>query len=147
MTDDPLQRRKQQLISTAFGVSFVFGVLAIMLYPGLAIPELAQQTAVELRGSAFNYTYQLFFLLVCFTWLTLDSRQLDIRRPLWLNIAIVLLTSVFVPYYLYKTRPPGLRLAAILTFFGILFGGAFTMLAGAFLALAMSPGASPATGI
>lgn len=146
-TDDPLQRRKRQLITTAFGVNLVFGVLAIMLYPGITDPEIAQQTAMELRGSPFNYAYQFVILLVCFMWLTLDSRQLNIRRPLWLNIAIVLLTSVFVPYYLYKTRPPGLRLGAILTFFGIVFGGAFTMLVGAFLALAMAPGATPASGI
>jgi amino acid transporter len=144
---DPLQRRKSQVISAVFGINLVFGVLIVVLFPGLLEPQTSQAAIAELRGSVFNLGYQFAALVVCFLWLGLDSKQLDIRRPWWLNVGIVLLTSVFVPYYLYKTRPPGERMRAILNFFGIVIGGAFAMMIGAFIALAMSPTAlnAPAT--
>jgi amino acid transporter len=142
---DLIQRRKNQVISAVFGINLVFGVLIVMMFPGLIEPTTSQAAISELRNSSLNLGYQFAALVVCFLWLGLDSRQLDIRRPWWLNVGIVLFTSVFVPYYLYKTRPAGNRLRAILTFFAIVIGGAFAMTIGAFLALAVTPGAVPTT--
>jgi amino acid transporter len=138
--NDLLQRRKNQVISAVFGINLVFGVLIVMMFPGLIEPTTSQAAIAELRNSPLNLGYQFAALVVCFLWLGLDSKQLDIRRPWWLNVGIVLFTSLFVPYYLYKTRPSGHRLRAILSFFGIVIGGAFVMTIGAFMALAMSPG-------
>lgn len=139
--DDPLQRRKTQAIAAVFGINLVFGMLLVALYPDLAInPENAQQALASLRGSGINLVYEVAILAACFGWLHFDSRQLDIRRPWWLNVGIILLTSVFVPYYLYKTRPSGRRGPAILAFFGIAFGALIAMTIGMFVALAMHGG-------
>lgn len=139
-TTDPIQRRKAQAIAAVFGINLVFGALLVGLFPGLTDPASAQATIEELRSSPINFVYQLATLIACFAWLHLDSRQLDIRRPWWLNVGIVLVTSVFVPYYLYKTRPPGQRGQAILSFLGVVFGSVIAMLIGMFLALALHPG-------
>lgn len=142
---DPLQRYKSQAIAAVFGINLVFGVSIALLYPGMTDPSTAQSAITDMRSSALNWIYQLAILIACFLWLGIDSRQLDIRRPWWLNVGIVLLTSVFVPYYLYKTRPEGQRLQPILNFFGIVLGGAIAMMLGMFLSLTMgSAPASPA---
>lgn len=139
---DLLQKRKSQVISASFGINLVFGILIVMLFPGLTDPATSQAALTALRESSISLGYQAAALVLCFVWLGLDSKQLDIRRPWWLNIGIVFFTSLFMPYYLYKTRPAGERLPAIVRFFGILFGGAFAMVIGAFLAMMMSPTAA-----
>lgn len=137
---DALQRHKAQAIAAVFGINLVFGALLVVFYPGLTDTGTAQATLEQLRGSPLNIVYQLATLLACFAWLHFDSRQLDIRRPWWLNVGIVLITSIFVPYYLYKTRPAGQRGQAILSFLGIVFGSVIAMMIGMFLALALQPG-------
>ena len=139
---DLLQVRKRQVISTALGVNLVIGIFVGIWFPGLVDPATSQATLQELQAGPFSPVYQLQMLLFCFLWLGLDSRQLDIRRPWWLNVGVVLLTSIFISYYLYKTRPQNQRLRAILSFFGLLLAGAFFMSVGAYLAFAMSPNTS-----
>ena len=97
-----------------------------------------------LRGHWVNWAYQIGALVACFVWLDADSRQLDIRRPWWLNVGVILVTSLFVPYYLYKTRPPGQRLHPVLVYFGILFSSALVMVIGLLIGLTMGTSASPA---
>jgi hypothetical protein len=135
-----IQRRKMQAIAAVFGINLVFGGLLVAFYPGLTDPQGAQAAIAGLRSSGLNIVYEIALLVACFVWLGLDSHQLGIRRPWWLNVGIVLLTSVFVPYYLYKTRPAGQRGQAILSFFGVVFGGIVAMMVGMFLALALSSG-------
>ena len=145
-TDDPLQRRKAQAIAAVFGIHLVFGAVLVMLHPDLASnQESMQQAMASVRSSGISYLYQIAVLVACFVWLGCDSRQLDIRRPWWLNLGVIFLTSVFVPYYLYKTRPAGRRGQAILAFVGILFGSFVAMSAGMFLALAVHGGPPPAS--
>ena len=139
---DNLRRRKNQAIAAAFGVNLVLGILLVMQYPGLADSTAVEATVEQIRGGGLNLLYQVAIWIVCFTWLHFDSRQLDIRRPWWLNIGIALLTSVFVPYYLYKTRPVGQRGPAILSFFGIVLGCIVAMMLG--MTLAFSLHGSPA---
>ena len=136
MTDaDALQRRKTQVIAAVFGVSLVIGGLLVALHPGLFADPAAMPAAMQtVQHSGLNLVYQFGVLLLCFAWLEMDSRQLGIRRPWWLNLGIVFLTSIFVPYYLYKTRPPGQRGSAVLSYFGILLGSMVAMMAGMFLA-------------
>ena len=138
-----IQRRKMQAIAAVFGINLIFGALLVALYPGLTDPQTAQAAVTALRGSGLNIGYEVAMLVTCFIWLGLDSHQLDIRRPWWLNVGIVLLTSVFVPYYLYKTRPQGQRGQAILSFFGIVFGSIVAMMVGMFLALALTASPTP----
>ena len=143
-TVDPLQRRKLRAIISVYGISLVCGAWIAMLFPGLTNPDTLQATMDALRGHWVNWLYQIAALVACFTWLEADSRQLDIRRPWWLNLGVILATSVFVPYYLYKTRPAGRRLQPILIYFGILFSSAFAMVVGLMIGLILSSPA-PAT--
>ena len=143
-TVDPLQRRKLRAIISVYGISIVCGAWIAMLFPGLTNPDTLQATMDALRGHWVNWLYQIAALVACFTWLEADSRQLDIRRPWWLNLGVILATSVFVPYYLYKTRPAGRRLQPILIYFGILFSSAFAMVVGLMIGLILSSPA-PAT--
>ena len=142
---DPLQRRKQRAIVSAYGISLVCGAWIAMMFPGLTNPDTLPATMEALRAHWVNWAYQLAILIACFTWLQADSQQLDIRRPWWLNVGIILVTSVFVPYYLFKTRPAGRRLQPILAFFAILFSSAFVMVLGLVLGMSLSsPAAAPA---
>ncbi|MEP7043301.1 MAG: hypothetical protein ABI843_09570 [Dokdonella sp.] len=120
------RKQKHGALIALIGVSFVLGIVDAALT--LPSSESGARLAYTLVGN-------IALLILGFRWLQLDARELDIRRPLWLNVGIVLLAAVFVPYYLYKTRPAGRRLPAIGGFFGVVFG---CMLATAVGALAMS---------
>lgn len=76
-------------------------------------------------------------LVTGFRWLYWDSLQLDIRRPAWLNVGIILVAIVFVPYYLYKTRPEGRRLLPIAAFFALIVVVSMANVVGAGLAEAL----------
>ncbi len=141
--DETTRRRKSQAIAAIFGINLVFGMLLVTLYPDLADPGGAQRALEALRGSWFNLCYEVAILVACFLWLGLDSRELGIRRPWWLNLGVVLLTSIFVAYYLYKTRRPGQRGAALFALLGVLFASLLAMLAGMFFALAFQGGGTP----
>jgi hypothetical protein len=111
------RRQKQIALSTLIGASLVLGVID-------AAMQLQSSSGLTLLGS-------LAMLVIGFRWLTLDSAELDIRRPMWLNVGIVMAAIVFVPYYLYKTRPAGHRLPAIASFFAIVLACAITSAIGA----------------
>lgn len=128
MNDAPptLQRQKQAALVALLGASVVLGIVEVAL--GLPMQNSPDRLL-------FTFVGNLALLVLGFRWLQLDARELDIRRPLWLNIGIVLLAAVFVPYYLFKTRPPERRLVAIAAFFGVVVA---CMLASAFGAMLMS---------
>jgi len=101
-------RQKQIALITLIGVSLALGIV---------------DAALKLdNSSGLTVIASIAMLVIGFRWLQLDSAQLDIRRPMWLNVGIVMAAAIFVPYYLYKTRPAGRRLPAIVAFFGIVLG-------------------------
>ena len=105
------RRQKQIALTTLIGASLVLGIVSAGLH-------LDRYNGFTLLGS-------LAILVIGFRWLSLDSAELDIRRPLWLNVGIVMAAAIFVPYYLYKTRQQGKRVPAIAFFFGIVLACAF----------------------
>ncbi|HEX7769816.1 MAG TPA: hypothetical protein VF422_07290 [Dokdonella sp.] len=135
-TSPNLQGRKQAALMALLGASVVLGIVEVAL--GLPMQNSPDRLL-------FTFVGNLVLLVLGFRWLQLDARELDIRRPLWLNIGIVLLAAVFVPYYLYKTRPPERRLAAIAGFFGLVFGCMVASAIGAMLMGALSGAPSPST--
>ena len=120
---DP-RRSKQATLIALVGASVALGILDAAL--ALPAGDSGGRLALTFGGN-------IALLLIGFRWLQLDAAELDIRRPLWLNIAIVLLAAVFVPYYLHKTRPAGHRLQAIAGFFGIVFACMIGSASGALL--------------
>jgi hypothetical protein len=123
-----LTQRKQNTLWTLIGVSLVFGVVDVGLGTGLS--ESAR-FGIALLGN-------LALLVIAFHWLNLDSHELDIRRPTWLNLGIILLLIVFVPYYLYKTRPEGKRTPVLLGFLAVLVACVFASAIGSTLAAAVT---------
>lgn len=133
-TSGPAQQRKASTIAAMFGVALVLGVLNVALNPD--VMQNARLTGTQVIGN-------LVLLFLGFRWLAIDSAQLDIRRPLWLNIGIILLAIVFVPYYFYKTRQPGQRALPILLFLALVVGVGIVSAIGSTLMLAMQSGATP----
>ncbi len=105
-------RHKRAALISLVGAAFVLGIVDAAF--GLPATDSAGRLAFTLGGN-------IALLLIGFRWLQIDATELDIRRPGWLTAGIILLAAVFVPYYLYKTRPAGHRLPAIGGFFGLVF--------------------------
>lgn len=130
------RKRKQAALIALVGASFALGVVDASL--GLPSTQDGTRLLVTLLGN-------VALLLLGFRWLNLDSRELDIRRPTWLNVCIVLFAAIFVPYYLYKTRPQERRVPAIAAFFALVVGCMLVTGIGASLALQFggAPAAAP----
>ena len=131
-----LRQRKQATLIALVGASFALGIVDAAL--GLPSAQDGARLGVTLLGN-------IALLLIGFRWLNLDSRELDIRRPTWLNVCIVLFAAIFVPYYLYKTRPQERRVPAIAAFFALVVGCMLVTGIGASLALQFggAPAAAP----
>ena len=56
----------------------------------------------------------LMFSLIIFTWYYHDSNQRSYQRSALLNIGVVTLAIVAIPYYLIRTRERGQKSKAIL---------------------------------
>jgi hypothetical protein len=123
------RRRKQAALIALVGAAFVLGIVDAAL--GLPSTDSPGRLAFTLVGN-------IALLLIGFRWLQIDAIELDIRRPGWLNAGIILLAAVFVPYYLYKTRPAGHRLPAIAGFFGLVFACMIGSAIGALLMQSMA---------
>ena len=50
--------------------------------------------------------------LLIFSWYWFDSRARLFRRTPWLNFAVLAVAFVAIPYYLFRSRPPGQRARA-----------------------------------
>ncbi len=127
--------RKRAALIAMVGVAFVLGAVDTWLFgpPG---PLQGGRLLAALVGNAA-------LLLLGFHWLHLDAEQLVIRRPVWLNIGIILVAVAFVPYYLFKTRPDGKRGLAIAGFFGMVMAISLAMSFGSALVTTVS--GDPAT--
>lgn len=56
---------------------------------------------------------------VCvFAWYYYDSTALNYARSFWLNISMVFIALLAVPYYLLRSRPKGQKGRALLRFLG-----------------------------
>ncbi|WP_440225611.1 hypothetical protein ACQQ2N_10215 [Dokdonella sp. MW10] len=131
---EAIERQKASTIAAMLGASLVFSILNVALNP-----DLAQQPSITVTQLIANVT----LMLLGFRWLHLDSAQLEIRRPIWLNVGIILLAIVFVPYYLYKTRQPGARQAPILGFLGLVVAIGVASAVGGGLMMAFSGTPAP----
>ncbi|GAB3349287.1 hypothetical protein [Lysobacter tyrosinilyticus] len=80
--------------------SFASGAIDQYFYPGRPFPPTA--VAFTLIGVAL-----IFF------WYRLDSTQLGYRRSPWLNVSVIALAIVALPYYFFRSR--GFKKGAIAT--------------------------------
>jgi hypothetical protein len=90
-----------------------------LLWALLALSALIGATTAwfEARGTSepplWTATYNVAFGALTFGWVYVDSQHVGYRRSPLLNLGIVLLAFVAVPYYLLRSRPAGARLRAL----------------------------------
>ena len=86
----------------------------------------ARQEISGVASPTWSIVSTLAFSFLCFYWYRLDSLARGYRPSVWLNVGVVALAIVAVPYYLVRSRPAGARARALLR-----FGGFALLLAGA----------------
>lgn len=97
-------------LTILFVVAFLNGVIDhLMWYFPLGIP-LAKMALFIVTISA------------TFQWYRQDSDRLNFKRTMPLNISIIAVGLLALPYYLYKTRFSRERVKALLVFFGGIAG-------------------------
>lgn len=55
---------------------------------------------------------------VCFVWYCRDGDARLFIRSRWLSVAMVIAAVLAIPYYLWRSRPPGQRRRAIVRYIG-----------------------------
>lgn len=132
-----MAQRKRAALIAMVGVAFLLGAVDTWLF-GAPGPLQGGRLLVAVIGN-------VSLLFIGFHWLHLDAIALQIRRPAWLNIGIILVAIGFVPYYLFKTRPDGQRGIAIAGFFGMVVAISLAMSFGSTMVAALSGDSSSAT--
>jgi hypothetical protein len=65
-----------------------------------------------------KFALELMFSFVSFLWYCRDSNARNYIRSRWLSVAMVSVSLLAIPYYLWRSRPAGQRAGALLRFFG-----------------------------
>jgi hypothetical protein len=97
---------KQALVALLF-----ITVLAGAMH-GFASSRHAQQPLV------WMYVCELASSFLCFVWYCRDGDARAFVRPRWLSAAMVAITMLTIPYYLWRSRPRGQRFRAIARYVG-----------------------------
>lgn len=90
------------------------GAIDQYFYPNVEMPPTAG-------------AYMLINMLLIFFWYRLDSDAIGYRRSAWLNIAVVALALIALPWYFFRSR--GARRGAITTglmLLALIAGGVLT---------------------
>jgi hypothetical protein len=66
------------------------------------------------------------FTITTYAWYYLDAKEKNHQRTVPLGVAIILVAGISVPFYLYRSRPPGSKAKALLRFFGFCILGFMT---------------------
>jgi hypothetical protein len=67
---------------------------------------------------AWGNTLDLLFGFLCFVWYCRDGDARSFNRSRWLSVAMVSVTLLAIPYYLWRSRPRGQRRRAIMRYLG-----------------------------
>lgn len=84
----------------------------------------ARDMALHIQSNGWAVLSTVLFSFLSFCWYRIDSEARRYRRSRWLNVGIVMLAIVAVPYYIVRSRPAGqkgralLRLAAFCVLLG-----------------------------
>ena len=66
----------------------------------------------------WTHATSLVSSFLCFVWYCRDGDARSFIRSRWLNVAMIALTALTIPYYLWRTRPRGQRARAIVRYIG-----------------------------
>ena len=99
----------------------VFLVLALFAINGALNGYFEMQHLVTPKPLDFSLAVAI--LVATYLWYYNDAREQKYRRTALLGGAIILLSVLSVPYYLYSSRPPGAKGKALLHYLGFCFLG------------------------
>ena len=89
------------MLLAAIGVTaFATGAVGQYAYPNHLMPQS-------------DIWFMLVGVSLVFFWFRLDAEQLNYRRSFWLNVGVVALAIVALPYYFFRSR--GLKRGALAT--------------------------------
>lgn len=80
--------------------------------------------------------FELASSFILFNWYYSDSNARDYLRSRWLNVAVILLGWLAIPYYLVRSRPRGKKVRALVKCLG------FAVLSGVVAMLGIGVGAA-----
>ena len=92
---------KKILISAIFVLTFVFGASDVWLEDA---PRQLNQ--IVLWVSIIGVSALIF------GWVHLDAKERQYSKSKWLNVGVLAFSIVFVPIYLFRSRPKGRKLRA-----------------------------------
>lgn len=114
----------------------ITGLMVASLAAGVLSVVLARSG--ESARMLLQWVFILVALALVFLWLRYDEPQFGYRRSPLFNIGIVALAFVFIPYYLYRSRPPGSRLISVVAILGLMSMSYGLTRAGYYLARALT---------
>ena len=120
MNPDPsaLNLQRPQLIRRLLAAILILGFIS-----GAISGYYEATKSLEPMWSDFTSTIIILFLIL--SWYHIDSNAHQYKRSIWLNILIIGFALIGVPYYLIRSRAPGMRFHAIvrLLSFALMFIG------------------------
>ena len=96
----------RQTLALLVAATFVFGVVD------------AREVERGIQAGGWGILCTVLFSFLSFYWYRLDSETHRYRRTPLLNVGIVMLAIVAVPYYLVRSRPAGRKGRALLRLAG-----------------------------
>ncbi len=106
-----LDLMKKILITAVFVLTFIFGASDVWLEDA---PRQLNQ--IVLWGSI------IIVSALIFAWVHFDAQERHYQKSKWLNMGVLAFSIVFVPVYLFRSRPRGQKLAALAGFLLALLG-------------------------
>ena len=119
---------KKILISAIFAVTFMFGASDVWLEDA---PRQLNQ--IVLWVSIISVS------MLIFGWVHLDAKERQYPKSKWLNLGVLAFSIIFVPIYLFRSRPKGQKLRALAGFAFALLGYAGFGYAGSLAAYQFLP--------
>jgi len=102
---------KKVLISAVFFLTFLFGASDVYL-----------EDAPRQLNQLVLWISIIIISVLILAWVQLDAKERQFRNPKWLNVGVLAFSLIFVPIYLYRSRPPGQKLRALVGFVLALLG-------------------------
>ena len=79
---------------------------------------------------AFDILFLVVSTVLVYRWYYLDAAARAYRRTALLGGAVIMLPLLALPYYLFRSRPSGKRMRALLGYFGLLVLAIVTIVLG-----------------
>jgi hypothetical protein len=81
-------------------------VLLLLVLAGLVDGATHQLIAPGEIVARSDILFTVLATFLIFVWYRLDSDQLSYRRTPWLNIAVIAIAVIALPYYFFRSRGP-----------------------------------------